>query len=122
MTRLRLQAPPGASILLEAYACLFLVHKRSIYSIHLGGRLIDNRDVIEMTGQSAGRDRIQNHRLLYHQLCLTSQQCRVASLLESPSVWLFAKFFGASAQKIIPPFVVRTHEYEIKSLILYRLS
>ena len=78
--------------------------------------------VIEITGQSAGTATIQMHSLLHYQLCLTHQQCRGASLLESPSVWLFAKFFGASAQKRIPPFVVRTHEYEIKSLILYRLS
>ena len=104
MTSLWVQAPPGPSILLEP--CLFLVQKMSFYSIHLGGRFIINWYVIEITGQSAGTARIQIHSLLYHQLCLTHQQCRVASLLESPGEWLFAKCVGAPAQTRITPFVV----------------
>ena len=118
MLRLWSQASPGAIAFLEPSACLLLVQKRIIYSIYF----ISSWYVIEITGQSAGTSRIQIHSLLYHQLCLTRQQCRVASLLESPGEWLFAKWVGASAQTRIPPFVISTLRFWDKRLMLKRLS
>ena len=118
MPRLWVRASPGASSFLEPSAIIYLVQKNSIYSIYF----ISNWYVIEITGQSAGTATFQMYSLLYHQLCLTRQQCRVASLLESPGEWLFAKWVGASAQTRIPPFVISTLRFWDKRLMLKRLS
>ena len=96
--------------------------KEHFNSIHLGGCFIINWYVIEITGQSAGTARIQIHSLLYHQQCQTRQQCRVASLLESPCERLFANLVGAWLRQVSAHLWYRPYDSEIKRLMLKRLS